>query len=434
MKTLESLCDQCVKCGLCLQHCPTYRLLQQEADSPRGRIALIEALHSGALEPTPELIGHLERCLLCRACEAYCPAKVEYSLIMDMARETLFSTPSNPNRPPWKVRMLTLSLSASPWFLKLSGHLVSLYQRSGLQWLVRKTRVSALFGLADYEAILPPPSDKSTLTVSKCASTTPSTPVIKRPIAIFNGCMGEMLDRDTVQAAKRLLRALGYEPAIIKTQQCCGALALHHGDAERARRLARENIRAFSATDAPIVFLATGCGILLKEYAQLFNTTTDSEEAQSFADRCVEICDFIAQHPQFEQLKFHSLPARIAVHTPCSLRNVLKCEASVTHLLARIPEAAQIPLPSNDLCCGAAGSYMLTQPTLSQSLLSYKIDDLQHIAPDILVSSNIGCLLHMQAGMIKAGTPIKCLHPIALLANQLCLPHTKNSSRENDRS
>lgn len=425
----------------------------RESDSPRGRIALIEGLQSGALQATPELLAHLDRCLLCRACEAQCPARVEYNLLMDLARERLFTENIPPYRLPWKVRMLTLSLSASPQFLRLSGFLIHFYQRSGLQWLVRKTGVSGWFGLADYEAIIPPrgapfippaqaqhkaaqnrpPNNGTPLPLTettpspseKHATTLAATPLTEhsgrssRTVAIFQGCMGAMLDSVTVESTRKILRALGYDPVVITTQQCCGALALHQGDAERARKLARNNIRAFAAAGSPIVFIATGCGTLLKEYAQLFEQSPEAIEAESFARRCVEICDFIAQDPALAQLTFSPLAARVAVHTPCSLRNVLKCESAVFELLRRIPGVESTPLPSNHLCCGAAGSYMLTQPDISRSLLAIKLRDLAHIEPDLMVSSNIGCLLHIQSGAAQSNRPIPCLHPVTLLAAQL---------------
>lgn len=439
MKTLESLCDQCVKCGLCLPHCPTYQLLGRESESPRGRIALIEALQSGHLQPTPELLAHLDRCLLCRACEAHCPARVEYNLIMDLARERLFLDKKASYRPPWMVRLLTFSLSAPPLLLRLNGYFVRLYQRTGMQWLVRKTGASAWFGLARYEAIIPTrpkpirlphspqsiePVVKRSRSASKAdesgsGSNSDTLDFPPRSVAIFQGCMGAMLDFETVEATQQVLQALGYHPILFSTQQCCGALALHQGDAERARQLARNNLRAFKQADIPIVFIATGCGMLLKEYGQLFDHPPEHEEAKKFAERCVEICDFVANDPALKQLSIAPLSARVAVHTPCSLRNVLKTEASLFKLLNHIPNIETIPLPSNHLCCGAAGSYMLTQPEISHTLLSTKLADLKEIEPDIFVSSNIGCLLHIQSGAEQARHPLPSLHPITLLARQL---------------
>jgi glycolate oxidase iron-sulfur subunit len=230
--------------------------------------------------------------------------------------------------------------------------------------------------------------------------------------------MGNLLDTQTVEAACTLLSAVGTSPIIHSQQRCCGALALHQGEYHTAQKLAGHNIRAFNLSQ-PIVYLATGCGTLLQEYSTLMQDTDSSTTAHAFSERAIEICTYLARHPHLSQLQFRPFNKRVAVHIPCSLRNTLKGEKALMTVLRSVPGAHLVPLASNDTCCGASGSYMLTQPEISHTLLKIKLDDIESIQPDLILSSNIGCLLHIQAGLKAKGSPIQVIHPVEWLGRQL---------------
>lgn len=390
--------DLCVKCGLCLPHCPTYQETRDEADSPRGRIAMMQGLAGGVVPYTAKLQAHLDGCLGCRSCERVCPAKVPYGELIDAGRAMLVAHGGSPRLVRW----------LAPWLVsrrrrRVARSLLLAYQRCGLQrlaaWLLRGTR------LARWESLLPRPEARIAI---DAASPTPSGRV-----QLFAGCVGEIADTTTLSAIRDLFAHCGLAVETPAAQTCCGALHQHAGLPDAARTLAARNLAAF-AGDAPIAYAASGCGATLKEYGLL---AAGDPDGAAFARRVRDPHRLLLERwPQ--DLALRRLDARIAVHLPCTQRNVTGDGEAVTALLRKIPGAHVEPLDLQHNCCGAAGTYFVSQPAMADRLLAHKLDAIAAARPDFVVSSNIGCSLHLAAGLRRRGLNVPLLHPLALLARQ----------------
>lgn len=376
-------------------------------ESPRGRLSLMSGLWRGRLQATPTVEGHLETCLLCRNCEVVCPSQVPFGQIMDATRERLAQQPDR--TPPGRIAKLGMSLLSHPARLRLAAWVGWIYQVSGTQRLLRALNLPRQPTLRGLERLLP-----AQIQPRKLARRYPTPRVrpFRGTVNLFTGCLGATLDRSTVDDAITLLNAAGYEVRIPREQTCCGALHLHNGDRTAAQSLARLNTNAFrSETRLPVISFATGCAATLREYASSLHATE--------FPAVHEICEFLAQQAgAIEQLRFVPLARRILLHTPCSLRNVLRGEHHVKTLLGAIPRLELIEAPQVG-CCGAAGSYMLTHPAAADALRKPLINAAHEQAVDILVTTNIGCALHLAAGLHDRGRSIEVLHPVTLLARQL---------------
>ncbi|MBI2779647.1 MAG: (Fe-S)-binding protein [Gammaproteobacteria bacterium] len=399
--------DLCVKCGLCLPHCPTYTKTRNEGESPRGRIALIEGLAGGRLALTPRLEAHLASCLTCRACEDVCPSGVHYGTIIDAGRALIKSQREQSTR---EAAMYGL-ISRKP-LLRFAARLLRFYQRSGLQRLARVSGLARLAGTGRLDALLPPLPP-----APAWQDYYPPRGEKRGTVALFTGCVAEVMDTATLSAAIRLLTTCGYGVHVPRTQACCGALHLHNGQPAQARQLAEKNLAAFAAlkVDA-VISAASGCGAQLAEYDQLI---ADDQRTRSFAHSVQDISQFLAGIAWPEDITFSPLLKRVAVHDPCSLRHVLHQQAHPYTLLRHIPGIELIPLPGNAQCCGAAGAYMITQPALADSLRNDKLEALKAAGAEILVSSNLGCALHLAAGLRESGTDVEVIHPVTLLERQM---------------
>ena len=389
-------------CGMCLPHCPTYQLSRDEAESPRGRIALIQGLAKGDLELNPRLEAHLNHCLGCRACEAVCPSEVAYGDIIDSGRAVIHQ-----QRKITPAPRLLNSLVPRPRRLRLAGRILRLVQRSGLQRLARRVGITRTLGLARLDALLP-----TLAPLPAWQDHYPPAGKARGEVALFLGCFADFADRPTLNAAVHILTRLGYGVHIPRRQTCCGALHLHQGDRYIAHHLAECNAAAFNAlrVDA-VINTASGCGATLVEYPR--------NDFPGLEAPVRDINAFLADIPWPTELALAPLAKRVAIHDPCSLSHILHQAKAPYRLLAHIPGIEVLALPDNQRCCGAAGSYMLTQPEVADRLRDDKIAALQALEADILVTSNPGCALHLRAGIRAAGLDITVMHPIALMAQQM---------------
>lgn len=390
--------DLCVKCGLCLPHCPTYGQSQNEADSPRGRIMLMQGLAIGRIVPSSTLERHLDGCLGCRACERVCPATVPYGTLIDAGRTLLAEQrPARLRRSRW----ISAVLSRRP-LRRLLAVLLRVYGVTGLQMLIRRFRLLGRGPLARLESTLP--------TVSRPARSTP--PVIDAPrgeVAIFSGCIDDVADPDLAGDLALLLADCGFTAITPAAQTCCGAIDQHAGDPQRAARLASRNIEAFGAGHTPILGLATGCAATLADYPRLV------ANGQPFANRLRDPVAFLLEHG--ERLRFKPTPLRVAIHEPCTQKNVIREGDALRRLLARVPELDVVEPDASGRCCGAAGTHFVTHPAEADALLQPKLDAATRLAPDVIVSANIGCALHLAGGLRRAGgVSPEVLHPVRLLA------------------
>lgn len=361
--------DRCVKCGLCLPHCPTYQLSSNESESPRGRIALVDGLLRGHLKPDAVLKAHINSCLLCRKCETACPSKVDYHSVIDTARE---------------------QLGGSSAFAR---HLA---KPKRMQWLSRLGRwLPSVHTLLKLNKALPEGGDPP-----KAGVYSANRPSIGK-VGLLTGCATSIYQGGTLRAAIKLLNALGYVVVVKENAGCCGALAKHSGDRELAAQLMNENEAAFKHVDS-VISIATGCSSYLKEKANF--------EAD-------DIIGFLANIETWPDLSFKPLKMHVGLHRPCSQNNVLKEQSALDALLSSIPglNITELNLKSN--CCGAAGDYMLSHATDAKKLRQPILDNAARQPLDALISSNVSCAMHIAEGLDNPAVPV--IHPIVLLARQL---------------
>jgi glycolate oxidase iron-sulfur subunit len=360
------------------------------------------ALARGDLAPSPRLHAHLDHCLVCRACERVCPSGVPYGQLIDAGRALLVQADPPTPLGQFTRRVLLDGLIARPRWLRRLGWVLYLLQRSGL------THLAPLFGLRRLAGLLPP-----LLPPLPLRPHYPARGPERGRLALFTGCIAAVVDRPVLEATVKVLTHLGYAVDVPATQECCGALHLHSGDPAGARRLAQRNLEAFAGPWEAIVTTASGCGATFAEYP------TTCGETAALAQRVVDISDFLARTPWPEGVALHPLRARVAVHDPCSLTNVLRRTQAPYTLLRRIPDLKVVPLPDNPQCCGAAGAHLLTEPALARALRADKIVAMRALAPDILVSSNLGCALHLAQGAQEGKVTVAVMHPVVLLARQI---------------
>jgi glycolate oxidase iron-sulfur subunit len=384
--------DLCVQCGLCLPHCPTFRVTRDENESPRGRIQLMRALARGQLPLTSKLTSHLDRCLVCRTCEAVCPAGVPYGSLMDRTRAHI-----RRSRPAGGRQRLLEKLAARPERLHALVRWARIGQRTGLRFLARHTGLLRSLDLAPLDAALPdlPPA-------RPWEEHYPAPGRARGKVSLFLGCIARVLDAETIAAAIFVLNRLGYDVHVPPGQVCCGALHGHAGNAEAARELAQANLRAFGSGSEVILYLASGCGAQLIAYPEPLRS------------RWRDFCELIAALPDLPALR-SGREAVVAVHEPCTQRNVLCTVAPVYNLLRRLENLRVVPLEDNGVCCGGAGSYFLDQPELADRLRTDKLAAVERAGVRTVVTGNIGCALHLNGGLRARGLDVELIHPAVLL-------------------
>lgn len=389
--------NQCVKCGLCAPHCPTYGLTLNENESARGRITLADNLAQGNIPLTEVTRKHLDHCLTCRACEAACPSDVKYGEIIDDLRQLTFQ-----QRPPTAVyRQLTWLLS-KPWRSRAAQRFLYCLQKTGVLWLLSQVGVLRLLHQQRLASFLPkltwPRSQRQTLFTTKQAS--------RGRIGLFLGCINQWCDQPVYAASIQLLNALGYDVVIPKQQTCCGAIWQHAGDHAQFQQQQQQNQQAFANVDA-VVTIASGCTVSLHDYLTPL-------------PKVWEITAFIADALSRQSLTFHALDKTVAIHVPCTQRNVLKTSGASQQCLAHIPDLKMVNVTESKHCCGAAGLNMLQHPETADPLVEKTLAQLEQLAPDYLVTTNIGCNLQFQRYLKQKGGGQKpVLHPVQLLAQQL---------------
>jgi glycolate oxidase iron-sulfur subunit len=398
---------RCVHCGFCLQACPTYVELGMETDSPRGRIALIDAMTSGRAEPTPALLGHLDLCLQCRACETACPSGVAFGRIMETARAEVVESGARPLS--WRLRIAALRATLPHRRrLALGFGALRLYERSGLRGVVRRSgllpRVSGT--LAQLEASMPR---------AEGAFNPPTQPAgLTRRVAILTGCVMPHVYARTHEATVRVLNRLGYEVVFPEGETCCGALNLHAGDRVFARELARRNVDAFERADVErIIVNSAGCGSTMKEYGELLSgDPAYAERAARFALMTSDVLEVVAEH---ELAGLRRVGARVTYQDSCHLVHAQKVTRAPRQVLAAIPGLELRELRDASRCCGSAGIYSIVQQQMSQQLLDAKMDDVTATDADVLATANPGCMMQLEAGVRQRGLKARVVHVIELL-------------------
>jgi glycolate oxidase iron-sulfur subunit len=406
------LYSKCIHCGLCLQQCPTYRVLGREADSPRGRIYQVLQVDAGRLEIGDSFVTHMDRCLGCRACETACPSGVQYGRILERARAEI---ETNYKRPKLERRL-------REWFFTSVLHdrkelaryakWLRRYQRSGLQKVARASGVLKLLGLSRVEALAPAVDSNFFFThIGRLHNAEGE----KRGRVLFHvGCIASVAFTKLNEATVRVLTKNGYEVFIPEGQRCCGALQAHAGYRQEAQQLGRRNIRAMlEPTRDAIISNSAGCGAMMKEYGELLEGNEKYEDrGRDFASKVQDITEFLAAvglRPPKRQLK-----ARVTYQDPCHLAHGQQVRSAPRELLKALG-AELVEMAHPDYCCGSAGTYNVTQNELSMKILEQKMDEVVQTQPEIIATANTGCMLQLRAGVKARGLNARVAHVVELL-------------------
>ena len=382
----------CISCGLCLNDCPTYRVLEDEADSPRGRIQLIRLMVSTDAAPTPELAGHLDACLVCRACETACPSGVPFGRIMEGAREVLDQRRNNGflRRTLTRIGLGTL---ADPGRLAFAARATDLYARSPVASVVKRIAPSAL----RWATSLAPRAEGAPYRLVERNGA---------DLCLFAGCVMRESFGETERSTVRLLERAGHSVSAPVEQVCCGALHAHAGKGDEARDLARLNVDAFGGSDVPIVVNAAGCGAHLKAYGDvLAEDPAWAERARAFASRVRDVTE-VAKPARSSTTR----PLRVVYQDACHLAHGQQIRKPPRALLRAIDGVTLVEIVDAERCCGSAGIYNLTHPAISGELQRQKVARILEAAPDLVVSANPGCILQVAAGLEAAGSRVPVTH------------------------
>ena len=404
--------QQCIHCGLCTASCPTYVETGDENDSPRGRIYLMRAVADGRIGASPEVRHHLDLCLDCRACETACPSGVKYGQIIEPFKVALHASAPPEDRTGMLQTLILRHLFPYASRVKVALAPARILQKWGVLNVVEKVGLTKLLPptLRRLQEMLP------TLTGSGSRLPTILPPVgpKRARVALFLGCVADAMFPRTNEATARVLQANGCEVVVPKGQVCCGAIHYHSGSEAPALDFARKNISTFDPDrfDA-IIVNAAGCGAMLKDYAHLL-PSGDQEAAHKFVGKVRDISEFLVELGPIAPK--YPLPfAKVTYHDPCHLCHGQQVRTQPRQLLSLIPGLELVPLDESELCCGAAGTYNLTQPEMSARLGRRKMDRIKSTGAPVVATGNVGCILQIARQIKEAGSPIKVVHPIDLL-------------------
>ncbi|BAQ09344.1 Fe-s oxidoreductase [Bacillus sp. OxB-1] len=412
--------NQCIQCGYCLPSCPTYTSMEIETASPRGRINLVKMAVEGKIDVLEDLKEPMDLCLGCRACEVACPVNVPYGSILEWAKERVHDLEVQQKQNN-QLKDFTLNqLFTKRKAMKFSGDLYYLYQKSGIQKVVRSTKVSKkLFkNIGEFEEALPKVlSKKYRIERGKLYKARTEEPI--KTVSLFLGCINDALFYHINYYTLELLRISGCDVYIPKEQTCCGALHSHQGQIKEARQLAKENLLAFEKYEVDeIVTNAGGCGALLEEYGHLFKDEGDeywAAKAKEFTKKIKDIAEILITLDSLPITK--TLNETITYQPSCHLSNVQNAGEYPEKLIRQIAGVRYIELPNKNSCCGSGGVYNIQHYDESMKILSGKMDEVNELQPDIIVTCNPGCLIQMTHGVNKfGGKKPEVLHLVELLA------------------
>jgi len=393
--------NACVHCGFCLQACPTYLNLEDENDSPRGRIFLMRSLLEGTVKPDdPSVQQHIDQCLGCRACEPVCPSGVPYGQLLEATRATL-----RESRPTPFIAQLILFVFARSWLLRPVMFFSRLLASTPIPTLCSGVKGRLGFAMAMLA---------STGRSIERGRYNPVSRGERGNVATLRGCVMDGLFNATNQATERVLKVNGYAIVRAPGQQCCGALHAHAGDLETARKLARRNIAAFEKSGAAFIAVnAAGCGAIMKEYGHLLEHDGEwHSRAIAVSSRVRDVSELLAAAGPRPG---GALPIRVTYDAPCHLQHAQRVTEAPLTVLAAIPGLELVPLPDSDQCCGSAGIYNLIEPETSDAVLEPKLANIRNTRAPWVATGNPGCLMQIGAGLIRADISARSIHPIDLL-------------------
>ena len=393
--------NACVHCGFCLQACPTYLNLEDENDSPRGRIFLMRSLLEGTVAPgDPSVQQHIDQCLGCRACEPVCPSGVPYGQLLEATRATL-----KESRPTPPVARFILFVFAREWLLRPAMFFSRLLAATPIPTLLSGIKGRLGFAMAMLA---------STGRSIERSRYEPRTGGQRGTVALLRGCVMDGLFNATNRATARVLTVNDYAIVSARGQKCCGALHAHAGHLETARALARSNIAAFERSGATyIASNAAGCGAIMKEYGHLLKDDPEwHHRAENVSKKVRDVSELLAAAGPREG---GPLPIRVTYDAPCHLQHAQRIVEQPLSVLAAIPGLELVPLHDSDQCCGSAGIYNLIEPETSDAVLEPKLANIRATKAAWVATGNPGCLMQIGAGLIRAEIPARSIHPVDLL-------------------
>lgn len=405
------LLKACVHCGMCLSSCPTYRMTGLEMSSPRGRLWLMSGVSEGRISiDDPTFREQMYQCLNCRACEAVCPSGVQYGPLLEASRYQIEQRMRR-SAPQRAARKLMLDWAFSD--VNRIGMLVQgarLYKASGAQAVLRKSGILRRIGAADADSMTPEVHGAA----MKPGKEAWKARVARRKAMLFSGCIMGTVFADTNRAAGRVLARNHVDVSVPDGQGCCGALMVHSGMFDEARRLARQNIDAFESSGAEaIVITAAGCGSTLKEYGHLLHDDpVYAERAQAFAGRVVDVTEILAEQP-LEPMGH--IDRRVTYQDACHLAHAQRITAQPRALLKAIPGLQLVEMKESSLCCGSAGIYNLLRPEMAKKLGDRKASNTIDTDAVEVVTANPGCAMQLKASLERNGSPMKVTHIVDLL-------------------
>ncbi|MEQ8254519.1 glycolate oxidase subunit GlcF [Roseovarius confluentis] len=390
----------CVHCGFCTATCPTYQVLGDELDSPRGRIYLIKDMLENDRDPDPETVKHIDRCLSCLACMTTCPSDVHYMHLVDHAREYI----EDRYQRPLFERVLRWTLARIlPYPNRFRVAMLGAKIAKPFKWALPDARLRAMVEMAP--KTIPPVSRNDD------PQTFPAREKPVKRVALMTGCAQKALNTDINDATIRLLTRLGCEVVVAKGAGCCGALTHHMGKTTESHATAAHNIRAWTAEmdgdglDA-IVINTSGCGTTVKDYGHMFRTEALAEDAARVSDIAMDVSELLMQ---LDLPEGTPKDTRVAYHAACSLQHGQQIKTHPKTLLKNAGFEVVEPADAH-LCCGSAGTYNLMQPAISKQLKTRKVQTLEAKSPDIIATGNIGCMMQ-----IGSGTGVPVVHTVELL-------------------
>jgi glycolate oxidase iron-sulfur subunit len=414
-RTYRDLISDCVHCGFCLPACPTYVSWGNEMDSPRGRIDLMKGVHDGVIQLDASVVAHFDACLGCMACVTACPSGVQYDLLIESTRAKVED--AAPRSPLDRAfRGMIFALMPYPARLRVLALPLVAYAKSGLQGLVRRSGLLRLLPprLAQLDALLPPLSFAD-LRRNVAPFTAAKGGAARARVGLVAGCVQRAFFPNVNAATVRVLSAEGCDVSVPDGQGCCGALSLHSGRLEEAKRFARALIERFErAPVETIVINAAGCGSTLKEYGELLaDEPAFAERARAFAAKVRDVNEFLATlEPQAPRAR---MERRVAYHDACHLAHAQRVRDQPRALLRSIPGLELLEIPQGDMCCGSAGTYNLFAPESAHEIGERIADNVMSVQPDVLASANPGCTIQITSIMRERRATLAAAHPIELL-------------------
>jgi glycolate oxidase iron-sulfur subunit len=418
----------CIHCGLCLNHCPTYRLWGLEADSPRGRIRQMVLVDEGRLPLGDSFVRHIDQCLDCRACETACPAGVEYGKLVEGARAQIEQNYRRPLRSRVARSLVYRHLLPYPRRIASVARLARLYQRSNLRRAARASGLLRLLGLAEREKLMP--LIEPEFFFGRLGQTFAAQGQRRARVALFAGCISQVSFSALHEATIRVLTANGCEVVVPAEQLCCGALAAHAGVRDVARQLARVNLDVFLRENFDAVITnAAGCGSTLKEYDQLFAADNPLQaKAHEFRGKMRDVTEFLDSLGMTAPLR--EVHLRVTYQDSCHLAHGQKIREAPRRLIRAVPGVEFTEMRLSDNCCGSAGVYNVTETKTSLELLTEKMHCAADTGAEAIVTANPGCLLQMRAGSEIHKTGQQVLHVIELLDRALAAAPPLPTSRQ----